>query len=76
MDNPANIDRLDEFFLTAKKGEIYDAAIKHIEKLLIEKALEQCFGNQVAAAKTLGLNRNTLRTKVKRLCIDIERFKQ
>ncbi len=75
MDNQLNIDKLDEFFITAKKGEIYETAIKHIERLLIEKALDQCFGNQIAAAKTLGLNRNTLRTKIKQLYIDVGRFK-
>ena len=43
---------------------------------LIEKALERSYGNQVMAAKMLGLNRNTLHTKIKKFYIDIRRFKR
>jgi DNA-binding protein Fis len=46
-----------------------------MEKSLIEKALEYTFGNQITAAKLLGINRNTIRTKIKKLNINVERFK-
>jgi len=58
-----------------KKGEIYHAAVWDMEKSLIEKALEYTFGNQITAAKLLGINRNTIRTKIKKLNINVERFK-
>jgi len=70
-----NIDKINELFLTSKRGEIYPKAIADTEKILIEKALECSFGNQIAAAKILGLNRNTLRTKIRKLNIEVSKFK-
>lgn len=75
MYNQGNIEKIEEFFLTASRGQIYAKVIGYVEKVLIEKALEHSFGNQVIAAKLLGLNRNTLRAKIRKLHIDTERFK-
>ena len=66
---------VDNFFITIKKGEIYHAVIGDTEKALIEKALEYTSGNQITAAKLLGINRNTIRTKIKRLNISVDKFK-
>ncbi len=66
---------VNNFFVTIKKGEIYRAVISGTERSLIEKALEYTSGNQIIAAKLLGINRNTIRTKIKRLNINVERFK-
>lgn len=66
---------IEEYFLTIQKGEVYSKAISDTEKLLIEKALEFSFGNQIIAAKILGMNRNTLRAKIKKLNIDIKVYK-
>jgi two-component system nitrogen regulation response regulator GlnG len=66
---------IEQSFITIQKGKIYKAVIGDIEKSLIEKALECTSGNQIAAARLLGINRNTIRTKIKRLNIDINRFK-
>ena len=63
------------FFITIKRGEIYHAAIGDMEKSLIEKALEYTSGNQITAAKLLGINRNTIRTKIKKLGVNVDRFK-
>lgn len=68
-------DKIIEIFKTTQRGQIYDRVIDHIDKLLIEKALEDSYGNQLIAAKVLGINRNTLHSKIKRLNIDPERFK-
>jgi len=62
-------------FITIQKGKIYKAVIEDIEKSLIEKALEYTSGNQITAARLLGINRNTIRTKIKKLNINVERFK-
>lgn len=74
-DRVNNIDKIDELFLTLKRGEIYSKVIANTEKILIEKALRYSFGNQVLASKILGLNRNTLRAKIRKLNIDVSKFK-
>jgi len=68
-------EKIAECFQTRKQGEIYRAVIDDTERILIEKALEQTCGNQIVAAKILGLNRNTIRTKIRRLNINTGRFK-
>jgi two-component system nitrogen regulation response regulator GlnG len=44
--------------------DLYQRLISELEKPLIELALERAGGNQVHAARILGLNRNTLRKKL------------
>ncbi|MDO8603281.1 MAG: helix-turn-helix domain-containing protein [Candidatus Omnitrophota bacterium] len=62
-------------FITIQKGEVYKTVIGDMEKLLIEKALEHTSGNQITAARLLGINRNTIRSKIKKLNINIGKFK-
>jgi DNA-binding protein Fis len=50
-------------------GSIHEHIIGKVEKALIGLVLEEEKGNQVRAAKRLGINRNTLRKKMKELCI-------
>ena len=59
-----------------KRGVLYKAILKEIEKPLIEHILERTEGNQLKAARILGMNRNTIRTKIKKLGINTERYKQ
>jgi DNA-binding protein Fis len=54
----------------------YGNMMNHVEKIVIAKALEFSGGNQVAAAKLLGIHRNTLYNKIKKLNIDVGRFKR
>lgn len=65
----------DELFLVINKGKAYDKVIGDAEKMLIEKALKRSFGNQSIAAKLLGINRNTLRSKIQKYSIDITKFR-
>jgi len=67
---------IDNSFVTIQKGRIYEVVIGGIEKSLIEKALEHTSGNQILAAQLLGINRNTIRSKIKKLNIDVGRFKR
>jgi DNA-binding NtrC family response regulator len=43
---------------------IHDAAISRLDRALIDRALEATGGNQVAAARLLGISRSTLRSKI------------
>jgi two-component system nitrogen regulation response regulator GlnG len=51
------------------EGSIHETVIGKVEKVLIGIVLEEEKGNQVRAAKRLGINRNTLRKKMKDLRI-------
>lgn len=55
-------------------GTLYSAALAAFEKPLIEHALGQTGGNQLRAAKLLGINRNTLRKRIGELEIVPDRF--
>ena len=46
-------------------NNLYDSFVSKIEKPLIESTLQLFRGNQIKASKCLGLNRNTLRKKIK-----------
>ena len=48
---------------------VYARLLPLVEKPLIETTLEVTAGNQLKAAKILGINRNTLRKKIKELGI-------
>ena len=67
--------RLDEVFYHQKAGLIYKFVLSEIEKPLIEKALKRTFGNQIKAAKILGISRNTLRVKVIKYGLRPEKWK-
>jgi DNA-binding protein Fis len=47
------------------KGEFYQKIIELVERHLIEKALREVGNNQVKAAELLGINRITLRKRIK-----------
>ena len=51
------ISRMDQF-------NLYDTVIKEVDRALIKLVLSHTRGNQLAAARILGINRNTLRKKM------------
>lgn len=59
-----------------KKGILYKSIIDTVEKPLIEYVLERTEGNQLKASRILGINRNTMRTKVRRFGIDPKKWKR
>lgn len=48
---------------------LYDRILHEVERPLVSIALAECRGNQLKAAELLGLNRNTLRKKIRELGI-------
>ena len=67
--------KLSQTLYKEKKGVLYKSILEAVEKPLIEDVLERTEGNQLKAAKILGINRNTIRAKIKKLSIDVTRWK-
>jgi two-component system nitrogen regulation response regulator GlnG len=68
-------DRLSGFMQSIKRFDsfnLYNMVIPEVEKSLIMMVLKETRSNQVKAAKLLGINRNTLRTKIKKLGIKVK----
>lgn len=66
---------LDEGFIRSKRSGLYKYLLEALEKPLIERVLEKTDGNQFKASRILGINRNTLRSKIKKLGINVEKWK-
>ena len=67
-----NINKL----LEENDGEVHNYIISIIERALISQTLNTNGGNQLKAAESLGLNRNTLRKKIIDLNIDLQSNKK
>lgn len=57
------------------EGRLYEAVLERIELPLIQHILERTDGNQFKAARILGINRNTIRAKIKKLGIEPDKWK-
>lgn len=55
---------------------LYPTLMRAVERPLIELALRETHGNQIKAARLLGLNRNTLRKKITEFQISVHQLKQ
>jgi len=69
------IAQLQESLLMDKKGQVHRIIIELVERPLFERILEYTRGNQLEAAKILGVNRNTLRSKIRKLGISASAWK-
>jgi len=69
------ISSLEKSLFNLHKGALYKAVLGVVERILFENVLERTEGNQLKAARILGVNRNTMRTKIKKLGINVERWK-
>jgi DNA-binding protein Fis len=67
--------KLEDSLFIEKDGALYKCVVEIIEKSLIEHTLERTEGNQLKAARILGINRNTMRAKVKKFGISPEKWK-
>jgi two-component system, NtrC family, nitrogen regulation response regulator GlnG len=66
---PALADEL----LGSRPGDVYRAAVAILERPLLAHVLASTGGNQLRAARLLGLNRNTLRKRCRELGLDLPR---
>lgn len=71
----ASVERHLRDYFAAHENELpatglYDRVLQEIERPLLSITLSQCHGNQLRAAELLGLNRNTLRKKIRDLGLD------
>lgn len=70
--------RLEAFFesqLNSLPVNLYDVVIEQVECPLIIQTLKITQGNQIKAAEILGINRNTIRKKIKLFNIDPSIYK-
>ena len=70
------IEKTENFLLKENEGRLYRFMLNVIEKPLIENILNRTGGNQLRTARILGINRNTLHTKIRRLNIDTKSFRK
>ena len=73
-----SVDRHVAHFFAGLKGALpaaglYGRILREVERPLIRRTLAAAGGNQVKAARVLGLNRNTLRKKIRELGIEVSR---
>ena len=59
----------------AEEGTLYETLIQKVEKHLFEILLSKYSGKQVATAKALGINRNTLKRKIDSMKISAKKHK-
>ncbi|MEF9438111.1 MAG: Fis family transcriptional regulator [Candidatus Mariimomonas ferrooxydans] len=67
--------RLKGFMRNIKNFErfnLYGTVIPEVEKALILMVMKETKGNQLKTAKLLGINRNTLRDKIKKFKIGVK----
>ena len=49
----------------SKATNVFEMVTKEVEKPMLEEVMKFCDGNKTKASKILGINRGTLRTKLK-----------
>jgi len=74
----ASIERHLRDYFDSHAGEmppqgLYERILREMERPLITLTMQAARGNQVKAAEVLGVNRNTLRKKIRELDIDVVR---
>jgi two-component system nitrogen regulation response regulator GlnG len=81
MDDPPSVSdddwlqlaRLVESGIKSNTREIYHQAVDHLDRVILSLALAQTAGNQAQAAELLGLSRPTLRAKLRKLQLIVQK---
>ena len=66
MDIEKAIEEINDLFFKEHEGTVYRFLTGSIEKPLLNRLMEYTHGNQLQAARILGINRNTLRVKLRK----------
>jgi two-component system, NtrC family, nitrogen regulation response regulator GlnG len=72
MNMGIDLEKINDPFFHENAGKVYRVLQDAFDKALFEKLLKLTGGNQLQASRILGINRNTLRAKVKKLAITRE----
>lgn len=67
------LSRLIEAGLESHSPDLYETVLNEVKRRLLTEALRQTDGNQVRAAKALGVSRSTLRNELRSLGISVDR---
>jgi len=70
------VKEFEDFFFASNRGRIYKLILEAVEKSMIESALDKTDGNKCKAARILGINRNTLNSKIKKLRIEVRKWRR
>jgi two-component system nitrogen regulation response regulator GlnG len=70
------IKEFEEPSINTDHSDLYRFILQAVERPLIEVVLEKTYGNQLKAAKILGINRNTLHSKIKKLGIEVSKWRR
>ena len=66
MDFEKAISEINDLFFKENEGRVYRFLTDSMEKPLLTKLMEYTKGNQLKTAQILGINRNTLRSKLRK----------
>jgi two-component system nitrogen regulation response regulator GlnG len=68
-----DLEALIEAALQEDEGKVYDRVIAAVERVLLSRVLRHTHGHQARASDLLGLNRATLRTKLRALGLAVDK---
>ena len=71
--NGPSLSKLITSFFEDKSGNVYSRVIARVERELIAQALLATQGHQAQASERLGINRTTLRNKLRELGISLDK---
>jgi two-component system nitrogen regulation response regulator GlnG len=68
-----NLEAFIRLCLTSGEGDLYAETHRQVDRLLLTRVLEDTGGNQLQAARRLGIGRETLRRRLSELGLHLSR---
>jgi len=72
-DSNPNLEAFIRLCLASGEGDVYAEAHRQVDRLLLPRVLEDTGGNQLQAARRLGIGRDTLRRRLSELGLQVSR---